>query len=234
MTSEAGNAAIVRHPVGVTVLGGGRLAEGALERALARAPALVAADGAAAAALAAGYRPEAVIGDFDSLSPGVRAALPPGRLHHVAEQDSTDFEKCLARVAAPLVLAVGVTGARTDHELAVFNALVRSPHACLVLGERDLVAALPPGREIALDVPAGTRVSLFPMGAVSGRSEGLAWPIGGIGFAPDGRVGTSNRATGPVRLEMDAAGMLLILPLAQLDAAIRALVPGRAERPPGG
>jgi len=30
------------------------------------------------------------------------------------------------------------------------------------------------------------------MAAVQGRSGGLRWPIDGLPFAPDGRIGTSN------------------------------------------
>jgi thiamine pyrophosphokinase len=39
--------------------------------------------------------PEAVIGDFDSIRPAARTALPPDRLHPIAEQDTTDFDKAL-------------------------------------------------------------------------------------------------------------------------------------------
>ena len=57
----------------------------------------------------------------------------------------------------------------------------------------------------------------------SGRSRGLAWPIAGLDFAPDRRIGTSNRAEGAVELSFDAPGMLTILPAAVLPAAIAAL-----------
>jgi len=171
---------------------------------------VVAADGGADRALALGVRPVAVIGDMDSLSADARAALGDA-VHPVAEQDSTDFEKCLARIAAPLVLAVGFGGGRLDHALAVFNALARHPaRRCVVLAAREVVTLAPP--RIALDLEPGTRVSLFPMCGVTGRSRGLHWPIDGIGFAPGGAIGTSNRAEGPVDLAMDAPGMLLMLP----------------------
>ena len=52
----------------------------------------------------------------------------------------------------------------------------------------------------------------MPLGPVQGRSIGLEWPIDGLNFAPGGRIGTSNRATGPVALEMAGPEMLLILP----------------------
>jgi thiamine pyrophosphokinase len=60
------------------------------------------------------------------------------------------------------------------------------------------------------------------MGPASGRATGLRWPIEGLDFAPAGRVGTSNAATGPVSIEMRGP-MLLILPRAQLGLLARSL-----------
>jgi thiamine pyrophosphokinase len=124
----------------------------------------------------------------------------------------------------PLVLAVGFTGARLDHELAVFHTLVARPgQSCIVIGERDIVfhRAAPAA---AMDLAAGTRVSLFPMAAVTGRSTGLRWPIDGLAFHPAQRIGTSNMATGGrSRSRPDAPGLLVILPRDDLGAAIAAL-----------
>ena len=202
---------IVQSQTPVTLLGAGDAGAALVRDALATAPLLVAADGGANKARALGLRPAAVIGDMDSVLPATRQSMADVPFHHVAEQDSTDFEKALTRIGAPFVLAVGFTGARVDHALAVWNALVRHPdRRCVVLGARDIVFLSP--RRIALDLAAGTRLSLFPMGPVRGRSRGLVWPIDGIGFASDGAIGTSNQATGPVELEFDAARMLAILP----------------------
>ena len=71
---------------------------------------------------------------------------------------------------------------------------------------------------------AGTRLSLFPMAPVTGRSTGLRWPVDGIGLAPNGHVGTSNQALGgPVTLSFDGPGMLVILPLVALGQVVRIL-----------
>jgi thiamine pyrophosphokinase len=212
----------------VTLIGGAGAAPSAIAAALARAPVLAAADGGAAFSLAAGHVPRAVIGDMDSLDPAAAAQLDPATLHRVKDQDTTDFEKCLARIAAPLILGLGFAGGRLDHQLAAFNALVRAgDRRILLIGPED-VALHVPGR-LAVDLVAGTTVSLFPMAGVSGRSQGLAWPIDGLRFAPDGRIGTSNRAIGGlVRLAFDGPGMLAILPLAALDALLAGLARGGA------
>lgn len=217
--------AIVHASAPVTLIGSGEIGPGDLSQALTLAPRLVAADGGAAVALAAGHVPEAVIGDFDSLAGTARADIPPDRLHPIREQDSTDFDKALRSIAAPLVLAVGFLGARIDHQLAAFGTLVRrADRPCILIGGQEIVCHVP-GR-MALPVQGGDVVSLFPMRQVTGRSLGLEWPIDGLNLAPDGRIGTSNRANGPVTLMMDGPGLLAILPRARLAALTRQFHPG--------
>jgi len=216
---------LVESQHGLTLLGGGEVGPGDLAEALALAPDLVAADSGAAAALAAGRMPLAVVGDMDSLGRADRGRLAPGVLHRVAEQDSTDFDKVLLRVSGPFAVGVGFLGRRADHQLANLSALVRHRHLpCALLGRSDVVFACPPG--IAVALAEGTRVSLFPLAPVAGASEGLHWPIDGIAMAPAGRHGTSNRvAEGAraVRLRFDTPGMLAIMPRAALAAVLDGL-----------
>ena len=193
-----------------------------LALALAHAPVLVAADGGAVPALAAGHVPQAVIGDFDSIPEDAIARIPEDRLHRIAEQDSTDFDKALRSISAPLILAVGFLGERLDHQLAALNVLVRqASQPCMLIGRAEVVFHLPPAFEI--DLVEGDPVSLFPMRPVEGRSHGLEWPIDGLHFAPGERVGTSNRALGPVRIDMAGPGMLVMLPRSAFDGAVSAL-----------
>lgn len=204
---------------GVTLIGGGTVDAALLSAALALAPVPVAADSGADRALAQGVTPRAVIGDLDSLSDKARATLAD-RLHHVAEQETTDFEKSLQRIAAPVIVAVGFGGPRLDHTLAALNVLARrvSPPTVMLAGE-DAVLACPPHISID-DLPPGTRVSLMPMGAATAAGQGLRWPVDGIGFAPDGRTGSSNEIIGPLRLKVTGP-MLLILPAVHLKTALR-------------
>jgi len=216
-------APVFRVGEGVTLLGGGRLMPDDLSMALAVAPHLVAADGGAAAALAAGHMPDAVYGDMDSLAPAIRAQIPRDRVHQIPEQTSTDFDKALRHIDAPFVVAAGFTGERVDHELAVYHGLVARPDArCLVVGAQDIVVHAPP--RFGVDLPVGTRVSLFPMAAVTGASRGLVWPIAGVKFHPAARIGTSNLTDGTrLELSFDGPGMLLIVPRVHLTAMVAAL-----------
>lgn len=215
---------IVRSDTLVTLLGGGEVSATHLAEALQRAPLLVAADGGADQALALGHVPQAVIGDMDSLSTAGRAALPPGIIHQIDEQTSTDFDKALRNISAPGVLAVGFTGRRIDHELAAYHTLVTRPEPpCIVLGGEDLAFHAP--TELALDLPVGTRVSLFPLGPVRGEARGLRWPIEPIDFRPWVQIGTSNQTVAPrVEMRFTGPGMLVILPRRQVDAVLAALI----------
>jgi thiamine pyrophosphokinase len=217
------NTPIVQSTRGVTLAGGGPFPARDLALALKRAPVPVAADGGADRLLQLGVTPQAVIGDMDSISPAARQAIPAAHQHLVAEQVTTDFDKALRLIEAPLVLALGFAGARLDHGLAAFATLIaRAERRCLLIGPKDFAFAAPPA--LALDLVPGDPFSLFPMAPVRGQSAGLEWPIAGIGFAPDGMIGTSNRVVARrVTLEFDRPGMLVILPRRRLDAAIRAL-----------
>lgn len=214
---------IVNYHEPVLLLGGGAVHSHQILRVQALTNRIVAADGGANMAHAEGLSCDLVIGDMDSVRPDVLATIPKARHIRVAEQETTDFEKCLTRIGAPLIIGLGFMGPRADHALAAMGALVR--HAavpCILVGESDLVFAAP--AHLRLEMEAGTRVSLFPMAQVKGVSKGLRWPIDGLEMAPNGRVGTSNEASGPVELRFYAPGMLVVLPAEALEVAAQALM----------
>ncbi|HEY0275785.1 MAG TPA: thiamine diphosphokinase [Paenirhodobacter sp.] len=202
------NEVISSYPDGVTLLGGGVVERADLALALGLAPGLVAADGGGDRALDLGLVPDAVIGDLDSLSPAAQTRLG-ARVHHIAEQDSTDFGKCLRHVRARFYLGLGFTGLRLDHTLAALGEIARRPDQRVILMSEDEAIFRAPPR-IHIDLPVGERFSIYPFGAVRGRSTGLRWPIDGLEFTPAGRVGTSNQVTGPVRLDLEGPALILV------------------------
>jgi thiamine pyrophosphokinase len=206
----------------VTLVGGGHLGTTDLAEALILAPVLVAADGGAVAALDAGLLPVAVIGDMDSLPLAAQDRLSD-RLHPITEQDTTDFDKALRGITAPLVIAVGFTGGRLDHALAALHTLVLRPdRPCIILGPESLTFLCPPSIHLALQ--PDTIVSLFPLADCRVASQGLRWPTDHLDFAPHRQIGTSNQSVGPVTLQGDRPAMLVILPRATLKLASRALI----------
>ncbi|MEM7506765.1 MAG: thiamine diphosphokinase [Pseudomonadota bacterium] len=209
----------------VALAGGGVLDAEMLAEARALAPYLVAADGAADRLGELGATPDVVIGDMDSIHH--RERLPATtRLLELAEQETTDFEKCLYATEAPLYLGIGFSGRRMDHSLAVLNAMLRHPEKQVVLiGEVEVMAFAQPNTLMRLALHPGASVSFFPLSPVAGtHSEGLVWPIDGLEMAPDGQIGTSNAAQlAEVAFRFDRPGALVMLERCYLSALIAAL-----------
>lgn len=206
----------------VTLLGGGDASIDDVAMALAVAPLCVAADGGAELGRRAGVTLEALIGDFDSVSPETLALIPPERRHHISEQNSTDFDKALRHIAAPVVVGVGFLGARLDHQLGALHVLVSRPdRPCVLLGAHEIAFLCPPHLEVAAQ--ARDIVSLFPFGPVSATSTGLRWALDGLAFDPMWQTGTSNEAVGPLTLTMNAPAMIVMLPRAYLAQVTLAL-----------
>lgn len=212
--------------IGVTLLGGGQSSLQDLEEALTMAPNLFGVDGGADQAVALGLDLLGVSGDFDSISDATRAALDPAILIETPDQNRTDFDKALDLAVAPIVLCVGFTGKRMDHQLACYSVLVRQAQKpAILIGEEDICFHL--SKEIVLDLPTGTRLSLFPMARVVAHGSGLRWPVEGLEFAPWGQIGTSNEVIeSPVKLSAEGDGLLVILPRAFLRQAVRVLWQG--------
>jgi thiamine pyrophosphokinase len=184
---------------------------------------LIAADGGANTVMAAGRRPDLVVGDMDS-----RVDLPPDiRQLHLAGQDDTDFEKCLKRIIAPLIVGFGFLDARLDHTLAAIHALTAVPHdrPILLIGTTDMLLRL--RGDIAFPAMVGERVSIWPLGPQRfDRSSGLRWSLDGLEMAPGQMIGTSNVATGDVEIIAgEGAGYALIRPVATAASLLSVITP---------
>ena len=216
--------AIVHENDPLTLVGGSDLSQIVLNICLTHVPRVVAADGGADAVLARGLTPLAVIGDMDSLGEAARTAFAD-RLHPVAEQDSTDFEKCLDRISAPMILAAGFLGGRLDHQLAAMNAVFRRRAGHVVLVGADDVLMLLTG-PCEMDLEAGMRFALLPFSPVRVVTRGLRWDLHDRILAPDGLISSSNAvADGPVAIRPEGP-VFLTVPLAGL-AAVTDAVRGR-------
>ena len=210
--------------LGVTFLGGGELNIDDLVNATKLAPKLIAADGAADVAINNGFVPTAVIGDMDSISNDFFVKHSELIKLHEKEQETTDFDKCLRNVVAKFGIGVGFLGARIDHELAALNSILNhSNYPVFLIGTEDVIFSCP--SYIELNLPIGTRVSLFPLREVCVSAKGLVWNLKKELLSPIERIGTSNLSNlSRVSIETDNKGLLLILPKSFLPALINDLV----------
>ncbi len=232
MVNLTKNEPIVRSDGPIALVGGGEIGPDDLNLVLNRVTGVVAVDGGVAALTDSGRIPDAVIGDFDSLDPKSRERVPADRLFHTPEQDSTDFDKALQNVQAPLVLGAGFLGGRLDHQVAALNTLVRfEDRICILLGPQEVVFHAPP--RISIETGRDALVSLFPLRRVTGRSTGLFWPIENLVFQPDGRIGTSNRSVDArIELQVDGPGLVVMVPRTAFDSVMQAFASGQTGRWP--
>lgn len=213
----------------LVLVGGGSVDTDLLHELRRRGGRLVGADGGADTILAAGLKPEAIIGDFDSLTSPMDWDGET-RLLQIAEQETTDFEKALYSTAAPVTVALGMTGKRFDHTLAALDAIMR--HATgrtIILVDVDDIALALTG-PFAFAVDSGERVSIHPLAPVHfARSTGLKYPLDNIRLAPGERTGTSNAATlGPFSIDPEPGAespWLLIVDRRHLPRLIAQLLP---------
>lgn len=186
---------------------------------LVRAASLVlAADGGANHLARIGVRPEAVIGDFDSLSPDVRAWVGEERLVARPDQERTDLEKTLTYAfderGVERITVLAGTGGRLDHALGNLGLLARFGR-CGEIEMRDECGRIVPveGHSVLAARP-GQVVSLLPLGRCERvTTAGLRWPLVSEALDLGGR-GISNVAERD-QIELTVAGGTLLVFLAE-------------------
>lgn len=186
--------------------------------ALARgAELLLAADGGANHLAAVGLRPAAVVGDLDSIRPGVRAWLGEDAMLARPEQDRTDLDKALEVAiedrGATSVTVLAATAGRLDHAFENLGLAARwRRHAAVEVVTEDGVL-VPVLDRVELATEPDQLVSLLPLGRVQVWTRGLRWELDGEALDPGTRISVSNRAAG-VSVEVRVAGGTLLAFLA--------------------
>lgn len=187
---------------------------------------VVAADGGAIKALAAGRRPDLVVGDADSLGSAglaaIRAAGIPVALVDAAK-DESDLEiavlAAVARGATRLTLLGALGGSRFDHSLANTGLLAHP-----ALGGRQVVLLDATTRVRLIDASSadaaadlsgrpGDLVSLLPFGADAHgvTTDGLLYTLRDEPLHVGPARGLSNVRTGPLARVSLRSGRLLVI-----------------------
>lgn len=188
----------------VLLLGGSTLDLNAFHAVRERSELLIAADGGANHLLGSGLVPDAIVGDLDSLM-HVENWRRQSQLVHCEEQESTDFEKCLYTVKAPWYWAMGFSGQRLDHSLAVLHSLARYVNSRRVLLLSDTDVSFVCRGDISLELPLSARLSVFPITPTRFvRSSGLSYPLDGLTLCAGEQIGCSNAVAEPqVQIEVE-------------------------------
>ncbi|WP_373635299.1 thiamine diphosphokinase [Yoonia sp. SS1-5] len=207
----------------VCLVGGAPFDEAMLPRVSGFVSKYIAVDAGADALRRAGLTPAMVIGDLDSLSADARATFAD-RLCHIQETDTTDFEKALSRVDAAGFVALGFTGGRLDHTLAVLNVLARFQTKPVILLDASDASFLARRGVTRLAPPAGSRIAFMPLAELRCSVAGAHWPFSDQLMHPTGFISSSNAVAGSVVIRTDGP-LLVSLPAAQFETAAKAVFP---------
>lgn len=144
------------------------------------APYLFCCDGAAVQAVSHGLRPDAIVGDGDSLPDDFKQQYS-GIIHIVSEQEYNDMTKatrhCIRR-GARRIAYVGATGKREDHTMGNISLLAYYLDSLSVqpVMLTDYGFFVPASGSRTFGSFARQQVSIFNVSSRSISSEGLRWP----------------------------------------------------------
>ena len=165
-----------------------------------------------------GIKVDVLLGDFDrGFDPEhYRDLQYPLEIVHTPDQDKTDLEKAfdfLIDRGFPAVNVIWATGRRADHTITNITNIVRyrDKLKIVVLDDHSKVFLLP--SKFEKWYPAGTPLSLIPIGKVSGiHSKNLKYELDNDELTIGYRTGSSNEALadGMVMIEHRQGDLLLM------------------------
>lgn len=216
------NDRIVDVTVPIALVGGSDLAPELLNILQSITEFFVAVDGGVDHLRDFGLRPAAIFGDLDSISDDSRIEFAP-QLIHITEEDTTDLEKAIARIAAPVIVGAGFLGGRLDHSFAALSVLARFADSPLILVSPTNCCFRCPDAGVTLDLPLGTLIAVLPMDSIRCTSDGLRWDMADTALHPAGFVSSSNQTEKPTVHIKVTGPAIITLPVAQLATAIAAV-----------
>jgi len=152
-------------------------------------PLVIAADSGLVAAEEAGFRPDFIIGDMDSLTGRDALRLDGYRsekiIRHATDKDFTDTELAfsyLLEKECDTIWLVGGGGGRIDHLFGIRSLFERELFPCRwITNAADIwcIDSAAKKNELSIKLKPGSVVSAFPLGTGpwKAKSGGLKWPL---------------------------------------------------------
>ncbi len=163
--------------------------------------------------------PDAIIGDFDSISPE-KINPAHSKLIHIQEQDSTDFEKALNYLIDLQITELDVYGASgREHDHFLGNLSTAKAYMDKIniefYDDFSYYKFIPAGKEIKANTIIGKKVSLIPFPyAHKVYATGLQYPVEGLNFELGTYIGTRNIAIqSDISISYKSGCLLLFLQL---------------------
>jgi len=207
---------------GLAFIGGEVPGPEALREIARGADLLAAADSGLAVCEGAGLRPDWVLGDMDSLDDPRRLEKYDSK--HVRrfspDKDFTDTELALALLreqGCGEVWIAGGGGGRLDHLFAIRTLFEGELPPDRWFPGNEEIRCIGEGRALRASLPAGSLVSLLPVGKEGWEAEssGLKWPLNGLLWERDrGGRGISNVVTaGAFEIRSVKGRFMVIMPM---------------------
>jgi len=140
---------------------------------------IICCDGAADTLLQAGFYPEVVVGDGDSISPKTHEALS-GKMIHDKDQETNDLTKAFRYAVSrnyKRLLILGATGKREDHTLGNISLLADYMDHAEVRMLTNCGVIMPVAGNAILTSYASQQISVFCMDQSPLTLSGLRWPV---------------------------------------------------------
>nr|WP_322626236.1 thiamine diphosphokinase [uncultured Flavobacterium sp.] len=163
-------------------------------------PLVIVLDSAIDRVLELGIKVDVLLGDFDNGFNPQRYLEQqyPLEIVYTPDQDKTDLEKACDYLVArniPAANVIWATGRRADHTITNITNIVRFKDSLkiVVLDDHSKIYQLP--KRFEKWYPAGTPISLIPVGKVDGIStKNLKYPLHDESLTIGYRTGSSNEA----------------------------------------
>ena len=181
-------------------------------------PLVIVLDAAIDRVLGLGIKVDVLLGDFDRgfEAEKIRQEQYPIEIIHTPDQNKTDLEKAfdyLLEKKFPAVNVIWATGRRADHTITNITSVVkfREQLKIVLLDDYSKIFLLP--RTYEKWYPAGTPISLIPIGKVDGiTTKNLKYSLDNESLTMGYRSGSSNEALadGIVKISHQAGDLLLM------------------------
>ncbi len=196
------------------ILANGHPPRKSLLQELLRASSLfVCVDGGANIAASLKLKPDAIVGDLDSIHAETRVRFQHVPMHQIIDDTSTDLEKAIAwtiKQKYEHIVVVGATGKRLDHTVGNLAVLAKFfPDAVITMVD-DMGELVFVGRTYSFEAPPGTVVSLIPLARCDGiTTRGLKFTLEGETLELGGRGISNVVVSNPVSITVERGNLLL-------------------------
>ncbi|MGV6839224.1 MAG: thiamine diphosphokinase [Planktomarina sp.] len=182
----------------------------------------IAVDGGLSVFRALNLRPDLVLGDLDSAAADDLDWAGANIVHHTPDQNSTDLQKVLAAVSAPVIVGIGFLGGRLDHHMAALSALLQNKRPVVLVHEDEACFIAP--RHFEMDLDAGDAVAFYPLKPCTVTTQGVAYPVQDAQMAPDGLISTSNKMVQRrLIIDVDDHALMTVVPYHRLGDLLAGL-----------